>query len=68
MKNITKLKIAAVHQFCDVNDKSTEYTYQLIMDIVRVDMDTVNNYMTKEDHKKLFNEINDFVDTILKLN
>jgi hypothetical protein len=67
MQHITKLKLAAVHQLCDVEDKSTEFMYQLMQDICKVDIDTVNNYMTNEDHVKLFKEVNDLTEVMIKL-
>jgi hypothetical protein len=57
MQHITKLKLAVIHMACDREDKSTEYMYQIMQDAVGVDIDTVNNYMTKEDHAKLFREL-----------
>ena len=54
MQYITKLKLAAIHQLCDHKDKSTEYMYQLMQDTAKVDLDTVNSYMTNENHSKLF--------------
>jgi hypothetical protein len=67
MQYITKLKLAAVHQLCDVEDKSTEYMYQLMQDTVKVDIDTVNNYMINEDHSKLFKQLNDLVEIVIIL-
>lgn len=67
MQYITKLKLAAIHQFCDVNDKTTEYMYQLMQDVAKVDLDTVNNYLLKEDNSKLFKELNDLTDVMILL-
>lgn len=67
MQYITKLKLAAVHQFCEVEDKSTEYMYQLMQDVVKVDIDTVNNYMINENHSKLFKELNDLTEIMILL-
>lgn len=62
MKYITKLKLAAVHQLCDAEDRSTEYTLQVMQDIVKVELDTVINYMQLggEIHATLFREVNEF--------
>lgn len=62
MKYITKLKLAAVHQLCDVEDRSTEYTLQVMQDIVKVNLDTVLNYMqlSEKVHADLFREVNEF--------
>ncbi len=68
MKYITKLKLAAVHQLCDANDKSTEFMYQFMQDICDVSLETVNAYFLKENHKNLFKEINEFNDLIISLN
>ena len=65
MKYITKLKLAAVHQLCDAEDKSTEYMYQLMQDTVKVDMDTVNNYMLNENKAELFKELNSLLDLLI---
>jgi hypothetical protein len=67
MKHITKLKLAAVHQLCDAEDKSTEYMYQLMQDTAKVDLDTVNNYMMNENHSKLFQEVNELTEILIDL-
>jgi uncharacterized protein YerC len=67
MQHITKLKLAAVHQLCDAEDKSTEYMYQLMQDVCKVDIDTINSYMTRENHTKLFKELNELIEIILKV-
>lgn len=63
MKYITKLKLAAVHQLCDAEDKSTEFMYQFMQDTCKVDLDCVNSYMflSDEEHTKLFREVIDFL-------
>lgn len=62
MKYITKLKLAKVHQLCDAEDKSTEYMLQFMQDTCEVDLDCVLAYMqlSDEEHKRLFNEVNNF--------
>jgi hypothetical protein len=67
MKYITKLKLAAVHQLCDAEDKSTEYMYQLMQDTAKVDLDTVNNYMMNENHSQLFQEVNELTEIFIDL-
>jgi hypothetical protein len=67
MKHITKLKLAAIHQLCDAEDKSTEYMYQLMQDTCKVDIDTVNNYMINENHSKLFKEVNELSEILINL-
>lgn len=67
MKYITKLKLAAVHQLCDAEDKSTEYMYQLMQDTAKVDLDAVNNYMMKENHSQLFQEVNELTEILIDL-
>ncbi len=59
MKYITKLKLAAVHQLCDAEDKSTEYMLQLMQDTCEVDLDTCINYLNLEqkERDKLFKEV-----------
>jgi len=60
MQHKTKLKLAAVHQICDVTDKSTEYMLQLMQDMCKVDLDTCVKYMElgDEEHKVLFEQVN----------
>jgi hypothetical protein len=69
MQHITKLKLASVHQICDVNDKSTEFTLQLMQDTCNVSNDTILNYMSipKEDKLKLFKEINSLTKVVAQL-
>jgi hypothetical protein len=67
MQHITKLKLAAVHQICNIEDKSDEYMYQFMQDTCKVDLDTVINYMTKENHMKLFMEVNELLELTLKI-
>lgn len=61
MKHVTKLKLAAVHQLCDVEDRSTEYTMQIMQNIVKVDLDTVIKYfkLGEDIHSTLFREVNE---------
>lgn len=67
MQHITKLKLAAVHQLCDAEEKSTEYMYELMQCTCKVDIDAVNNYMIKEDHNKLFRELNELTELMILL-
>ena len=67
MLYITKLKLAAVHKMCDVEDKSTEYMYQLMQDVCNVDLDTVNSYMINEDHNKLFIQLEELINVMITL-
>jgi hypothetical protein len=69
MQYITKLKIAAVHQLCDVHDKSTEFTLALIQDACDVDLDCAVAYfnLSDEEHLKLFKDVNALTETISKL-
>lgn len=69
MKYITKLKLALVHQYCDVLDKSTEYMLQLMQDTCKVSLDTCINYIElgETEHKKLFEEINSLGDVTSQL-
>ncbi len=58
MQYITKLKLAAVQQLCDAEDKSTEYMLQLMQDVCKVSLDTVLNYLEHEDKPKLYKDLN----------
>jgi hypothetical protein len=66
MKYITKLKLAAVHQLCELSDKSTENMIQLMQDSCKVGLDTCINYLTlgSEKHQELFEEVNSFTEVI----
>lgn len=69
MKYITKLKLAAIHLYCDVNNKSTEYMIQFMQDSCKVDLDCVMNYLqlSKEEHKQLKDEFADFTSTMVQI-
>jgi hypothetical protein len=69
MHHITKLKLAAVHQICDVQDKSTEFMIQYMQDTCKVDHDTVIKYLTLSDkeHTRLFNELNGLLKLIIEI-
>jgi hypothetical protein len=66
MQHKTKLKLAAVHQICDVTDKSTEFMLQVMQDICKVDLDTCVKYLElpEEEHNVLFQEVNAVAETI----
>jgi hypothetical protein len=67
MQHITKLKLAAVHQLCDAEDKSTEYMYALMQNTCKVGLDTITDYMMNENHEKLFKEVNQFAELMINL-
>lgn len=69
MDKLTKLKLRAVHIYCDDNDKSTEYMLQFMQDTCNVDLDTVMNYLelNEKQKDKLFYELEDFVELISML-
>jgi len=70
MQYITKLKLAAVHQWCDVEDKSTEYITQFMQDTCKVDLDCVLTYfkIPIQEKKKLFKEVIEFAELFILLN
>jgi len=70
MKYITKLKLAAVHQLCDAEDKSTEYMLELMQDTCDVDLDCCISYMnlSENEHNELFNEVLMINEVFIKLN
>jgi hypothetical protein len=70
MRYITKLKLAAVHQLCDVEDKSTEYMLQFMQDTCDVDLDCCISYMnlSENEHSELFNEVLMINEVFIKLN
>jgi hypothetical protein len=69
MKHITKLKLAAVHQYADAMDKSTEWMLQFMQDSCNVDLDCVMNYLQLPDKEmsSLKQEVNSFVDVMVEL-
>jgi hypothetical protein len=66
MQHKTKLKLAAVHQICNVTDKSTEFMLQIMQDICKVDLDICVKYLElpEEEHNVLFQEVNAVAETI----
>ena len=69
MKYITKLKLAAVHQLCDVEDKSTEYMLQLMQDVCNIDLDCCIKYLEIDEGQqgRLFRELNELTEVMIKL-
>lgn len=69
MKHITKLKLASVHQICEIEEKSTEYMLQCMQDFCNVDLDCCVAYMQLggDVHQKLFDEINELANVITLL-
>ena len=67
MQHITKLKLAAIHQICDIKDISTERMYAYMQDIIKVDIDTINSYMVlgEAKHEILFEEVNSLTEVII---
>lgn len=63
MKYLTKLKLAAVHQWCDAEDKSTEFMIQYMQDTCKVDLDCVMAYLSlpEKETSRLINEVNEFL-------
>ena len=70
MKYITKLKLAAIHQWCDAEDKSTEFMIQFLQDKCKVDFDTVMNYLSLpfKEKERLFREVMEFAEMFDDLN
>lgn len=63
MKYTTKLKLAAIQQWCDVEEKSTEFMIQFMQDACNIDHDVVMNYLqlSGKERERLVNELNDFL-------
>ncbi len=70
MKFITKLKLAAIHQLCDAEDKSTEFMIEYMMDVCEVDHDYVMKYLKLPESEKrsLFRIVNNFLEMFEKIN
>jgi hypothetical protein len=45
MKPATKEKLRDAQQYCDNNDKSTEFMLEYMQDVANVDLDCVLNYL-----------------------
>ncbi len=68
MQYITKLKLAAVHQLCDVENRSTEYMIQYMQDICKVDFDCVISYLSLiKEHEKLRKELTEFLEVFERI-
>ena len=52
MKELTRNKLLAAWQYCDDEDKSTEFIIQFMMDNAKVDMDCVVNFLKKTTDKE----------------
>jgi hypothetical protein len=70
MKYITKLKLATIHKYCDIEEKSTEYTIQFMQDVANIDLDIINKYflLGSKNHKILQKEVFDFLELFEQLN
>ena len=53
MKTETKAKLEIAKQYCDDNDKSTEFMIQYMQDVAGVDHDCVMNYLYEHRNKEL---------------
>lgn len=69
MQYITKLKLAAVHQLCDAEDKSTEYMLQLMQDTCKVTLDTCMSYLEipVQEKTKIFKDLNSLTEVMVTL-
>lgn len=47
MKKETKIKLLTAWQWCDDQDKSTEFMLQYMQDVAKVDLDCVINFLEK---------------------
>lgn len=64
MQYITKLKLSAIHQLCDAEDRSTEFMIQYMQDICKVSHDTVMDYfaLPQKERNKLRKDVNSFTE------
>ena len=69
MQHITKLKLAAIHQLCDIEDISTERMYAYMQNMAKVDIDTINSYMVlgEAQHEILFKEVQSLTEVIINI-
>lgn len=52
MKTITKNNLLEAWQYCDDNDKSTEFMLEYMQDMANVDLDCVINFIRKMNDNK----------------
>ena len=45
MKESTKIKLEEAYQWCDDNDKSTEFMIEYLQDVCNVSLDCVMNFL-----------------------
>jgi len=57
MKAVTKQKLLTAWQYCDDNDKSTEFMLQYMQDFAGVDLDCVISFMQKTTDEERINFI-----------
>jgi lipopolysaccharide biosynthesis regulator YciM len=50
MKDTTKQKLLEAYQYCNDNDKSTEFMLEYMQDFANVDLDCVLNFL--QNHNK----------------
>jgi len=53
MKESTKILLREAQQYCDDNDKSTEFMLQYMQDVAKVDLDCVIKFLDKNSNPKL---------------
>ena len=53
MKAETKAKLLEAWQYCDDNDKSTEFMLQYMQDVAGVDLDCVINFIKKYSYEQI---------------
>ena len=52
MTEKTRQKLKIAQDFCDENDKSTEYMLQFMQDFANVDLDCVMNFLEEQHENK----------------
>ena len=57
MKEVTKNILLEAWQYCDDNDKSTEFMLQYMQDVAGVDLDCVINFLEKTNYGQRLNWI-----------
>jgi len=69
MKQITKLKLAAINQWCKAEKKSLEYVLQVMQDMVKVEHHDAVRFFTelRNEHEKLEKEVNDLLEIVIQL-
>lgn len=60
------MKLATAHQICVAEDKSPEYTIQFMIDMCKVDIGCVTNFLRlkQEEKEELYDAVNGVIEMV----